>query len=268
MKTKTLIAGSLSALALLFVSSGNLAAQNDTTYIKREAPDTVKVIEKTTVVHDTVVAPQRVAEQPKEEEVPLRWGEFGLRFFPTVTYLSFNTAAGDVVKGEATLNYGYGAMLGFNFTRHFGIMAEADYLGIEQKYKDQALDRVVHLNYINVPVMLQFNTDKKAPVNLNLVAGPQFGINVGSDVSASGDENAGTVQATVAAKGGDVGIAYGAGLEIALNHQHTFRIDLGFRGMYGLVDISSDEVAPNTYNVLVHASRSAYGGYIGIALAW
>jgi hypothetical protein len=173
-----------------------------------------------------------------------------------------------VVQGEAVANYGYGAMLGLNFSRHVGIMAEVDYLDISQKYKDQELEKQVHINYLNIPVMLSLNTDKSKLVNLNVVVGPQFGVNVGSSVNSSSNSNTTTTQATLAVKQGDIGIAYGAGFEFALTRSHALRIDLGFRGMYGLVDISGDNTGPNTYNVLVHASRKSYGGYIGLAFAF
>ena len=268
MKKKTQILASLFTAGLAL--AGSLQAQVDTV---STTTDTVRVIEKTTVVRDPVVAPPADVTPParetdNREDAPLRHGEAGLRFFPTFTALSFQSADGEVVRGTATLNYGYGVMIGANFSPHFGLMAEVDYLGINQRYKDKELEHQVTLNYLNIPVMLQFNTNKAKPINLNVVVGPQFGINLGADVDTYGNSNSGTVQATIAAKGGDVGIAYGAGFEFALNREHTIRLDLGFRGMYGLVDIRGDEVGPNTYNVLVSASRSSYGGYLGLAFAW
>ncbi len=251
--------------ALVLALAGCLNAQNDTTTV---VTDTVKVIERTRVVHDTIIKPQTPAPVTKEEEPQLRHGEFGLRFLPTFTSLSFNTSEGGTVQGTATMNYGYGIMLGANFSKNFGIVGEVDYLEISQKYKDQNLDRQVHINYVNIPLMLSFNTDKTRPVNFNLVVGPQFGINVGSRMDATNTGNGTTAQATLAVKQGDVGIAYGGGLEFALNRMHTFRLDLGFRGMYGLVDISGSNPSPDTYNVLVNASRKSYGGYAGLTFCW
>lgn len=256
--------------ALVLALAGSLNAQNDTT---RVITDTVKVIERTKVIHDTIVRqeivrPQTPAPVTKEEEPKLRRGEFGLRFMPTFTSLNFNTSEGGTVQGAATISYGYGVMLGANFSKNFGIVAEVNYLGISQKYKDQNLDREVNINYVNIPVMLSFNTDKTRPVNLNLVVGPQFGLNVGSSMSGTDNGNSSTVQATLAVKQGDVGIAYGGGLEFALNRMHTIRLDLGFRGMYGLVDISGGSTGPDTYNVLVNASRKSYGGYAGLTFCW
>jgi hypothetical protein len=121
---------------------------------------------------------------------------------------------------------------------------------------------------VNIPVMLSFNTDKTLPVNLNFVVGPQFGINVGSSIQSSGNANADTLRAVVAVKQGDVGAAYGAGLEFALNKAHTLRLDLGFRGFYGFVDMRADQTSPDSYNILVRASRKTYAGYLGLTFCF
>jgi len=274
MKTRTKINISIGLFFIAFLITNSLNAQPDTlrtqidsVYIPSDSSrlDTLKVLERTTVLKDHMYDNGNGKEDP---EGPLRRGEFGLRFLPTFTSLSFNTSEGGVVEGSGDLNYGYGVMFGLNFSKNVGLMAEIDYLDISQKYKDRELERQVHLNYLNIPVLLSLNTNKTKPVNLNVVIGPQFGINVGSSVSATDNANGNTVNATLAVKEGDVGIAYGAGFEFALNRRHTFRLDLGFRGMYGLVDISSDVTGPNTYNVLIHASRRSYGGYLGLTLAF
>ncbi len=41
-------------------------------------------------------------------------------------------------------------------------------------------------------MMLSLNTNKMARVNVNAVIGPQFGINVGSDISSSGSSRTAT----------------------------------------------------------------------------
>lgn len=192
--------------------------------------------------------------------------ELGLRYLPTFSSLTVRTYDGNVIQGEATMSHGYGFMLGINFTRMVGIQAEVNYLKISQKYKDRNLDRVVDVNYLNIPVLLSLNTDKSRMVNWNVVVGPQFGINVGAETSSNGSVSTDTIRAIVAVKQGDVGVAYGTGLEFMLNKMRTFRIDLGFRGFYGLVDMnaSASNTDPNTYNVLVKASRKTYGAYLGV----
>jgi hypothetical protein len=218
--------------------------------------DTVRVKE-TTVVHD----------DHHDDDAGFLRGEVGLRYMPTFNRISVRNYNNEVVSGSLSMSHGWGAMVGFNFTRHIGIMGEIDYLQVNQKWKDKNLDRVVELSYINFPIMLQFNTDKMAPVNVNFVVGPQFGLNIGSSVRTTGSADADVVQATVAAKKGDAGAAYGVGLEFGLNKEHSLRLDVGFRGYLGFLDISGGQTNnnPDTYNVLLKAGRTSYAGYLGLA---
>lgn len=247
-----------------------------------QVPDTVKVIKETQVVRDTVRetkvirdtvvknndVPQNSPEEKKYEKPPLRHGEFGVRYMPTFSSMALRTYNGDVVQGDLTMSHGVGVMLGLNFTKNVGLQAEVNYLEVTQKYKDRNLDRQVDVAYLNVPVLLSVNTDKTRIVNLNFVAGPQFGFNVGSSIKTSGteSENTETLRAVVGASGTDIGLAYGTGLEIALNKAHTFRLDLGYRGFYGIVDGKADQSSnnPDTYNVLVKASRKSHAAYLGL----
>ena len=237
--------------------------------IRTNAQDTVSTT-TTTVTHTTNVDDQNKnnTDQKKNENPPLRVVELGVRYMPTFTQLTFNTSNGETVKGTATVSNGYGVLLGINFSKNIGIVGEVNYNEIMQKYKDMSLEREVDIQYLNIPVMLSINTDKTLPVNLNLVAGPQFGLNVGSSVKGSSSENTDTVHAVLALKQGDIGLAYGAGLEFALNKMHTIRLDLGFRGMYGFVDMSTTPAGNNTYNILVKGSRKTYAGYGGITFCF
>jgi opacity protein-like surface antigen len=254
------------ALSALLFSSVN--AQTDTVRIK----ETTK---ETTIIHDTVQQPQPVViqnptpvqnEEPEEKRPDLRRGEFGIRYMPTFSSLALRTYNGDVIDGELTMSHGYGVMFGLNFSKNIGIQAEVNYNETSQKYKDRGLERQVSVSYLNIPVLLSLNTDKTMPVNLNIVAGPQFGLNVGSSIKTTGTATGDTLKAVVGVKEGDVGFAYGAGLEFALNRAHTLRLDLGFRGFYGFVDMSASNTSnnPDTYNILVKASRKTYAGYLGL----
>lgn len=228
--------------------------------------DTVK---DTKYVHDTIVknnAVQNNNEDKKPERPPLRRGEFGIRYMPTFSSMSLRTSNGEVIQGDFTMSHGYGVMLGVNFSKNVGLQAEVNYLDVTQKYKDRNLERQVDVAYLNVPVLLSLNTDKSRIVNLNFVAGPQFGFNVGSSIKTNGNGETETVNAVVGASGTDIGLAYGTGLEIALNKAHTFRLDLGYRGFYGIVDGRADQTSsnPDTYNVLVRASRRSHAAYLGL----
>ncbi|MBC7695363.1 MAG: PorT family protein [Burkholderiales bacterium] len=267
MKTKTKIGTIIAFASLLSIS------------VKAQEPDTVKIIKETQIVHDTVFKqvqappPPQTNEPvapPATERAPLRRGEFGVRYMPTFASLALKNSNGDVVQGELTMSHGYGLMLAGNLSKNVGIQAEISYLDISQKYKDRNLDRQVNVSYLNIPILLSLNTDKTRIVNLNFVAGPQFGVNLGSSIKTSGNEETETLRATVGASGSDIGAAYGTGLEIALNRMHTFRLDFGYRGFYGIVDGNADQSSknPDTYNVLVKASRQTHAGYVGLTLCF
>jgi hypothetical protein len=263
MKTKHIL-----CMLLVPGLSWNIYAQQDSVKTVHETTKTEHTEVRTSTTSTSPALPAAGANKTADPDADtFHRGEFGLRFMPTFSSLALNTYNGDVVQGEVTLSYGYGVMMGFNFNKHVGLQAEVNYNEISQKYKDQNLEREIHISYLNIPVMVSLNTDKSKWVNLNLVAGPQFGINVGSSMKTnSGNNNTDTLHAVLAVKHGDIGLAYGAGLEFALNASHTLRFDLGFRGVYGLVDMDANQSSSsqNTYNVLIRASRKSYAGYAGL----
>lgn len=190
----------------------------------------------------------------------LRIVELGFHYMPTFYSLDFNSESGDVIEGSVTMAHGFGGMLALNFSPHVGVQAEVDYYQATQKYKDQSISNEVKIKYLDIPVMLSLNTNKTARLNLNAVVGPQFGINVGSDISSSG--STGSASATVAAKKGDIGAAFGAGLEFALDEGHNVRLDLGYRGFYGFVKMDADQTDSDSYNVVVSANRKTNAAYV------
>jgi len=256
----------LLALSIPLFSTMSYSQVPDTVRLKEAmTPDTEKV-EETTEIQETKPAP--VYEEPKDDKADMKRFEFGLRYMPTFSSLALRSASGDNIDGSLTLSHGFGVMLGINFSKNIGLQGEVNYNSINQKYTDRNLERQVDVSYLNLPVLLSINTDKSAPVNLNLVVGPQFGLNIGSSVKTTGSSTTETVKATIAVKEGDVGAAYGAGLEFMLNPSHTIRLDLGFRGYYGFVDMDAENTSPDTYNVLIRASRKTYAGYAGLTFCF
>jgi hypothetical protein len=216
----------------------------------------------------SLAAPAQTTTTTTTEESPdFHRVEFGFRFMPTVSAFKMKTSDGGVVQGQATLGYGIGGMLAFNITNHVGIQAEIIYNSLSQKYKDQDMERTIHVKYVNFPLLLSLNTGKSRPVNLNFVVGPQLGYNIGSRVETSGSSGQDTMQATVVLKKGDVGFAYGAGLEFALNETRTIRLDIGFRGVLGFLDISQPAKAPNSrsFNTIDHNNIKTYSAFAGLA---
>lgn len=189
-------------------------------------------------------------------------GEFGVRFMPTVSNLEVQTSSGGQISTDGTLGFGAGIFLGFNFTDHVGVQGEAIYSTLNQKYKEDDVEKEIKLEYINVPLLFSYNTGKLNPVNFNVVLGPQIGISVGSELGGSTDENA-----VLSVKKGDLGFAYGAGFDFGLNAAKTFRLGIGFRGVYGLVDISdnSNNLESGSYYVLDKAHVKTYSAYLGVS---
>jgi hypothetical protein len=214
-------------------------------------------------LYASTISNKKLSDDSSKEE--LRHLEFGLRYMPTFSSIDVHAHDGRVINGSVTMSQGFGIMTALNLTKHLGVQAEVNYYQITQKYADRTFNNDLTINYLNIPVLLSLNTNKEARVNFNIVAGPQFGFNLGSKFTSSGTDPQDSTKAVVALRKGDVGVAYGAGFEFALNQSHTFRLDVGYRGFYGLVNMDATTSQSGTYNVIVSTSRKTYGGYLGLA---
>ncbi len=193
--------------------------------------------------------------------------EIGFRFMPTFSSLNLKTSSGGNVTGKATLGYGVGAVLGFFFTEHVGVQGEIIYSTITQKYTEVERENTVNLKYINIPLLLSLNTGITSRVNLNAVIGPQIGLNVGSSVSTQGAEGTSYTQAIVSVKKSDLGFAYGAGLDFSLNPSNNIRLGVGYRGVYGLFDISNNNktAESNSFYVVDKTHIKTNSLYLGLS---
>jgi opacity protein-like surface antigen len=196
--------------------------------------------------------------------------EIGARFMPTFSSFQMQTSAGNMVKGSAVLGYGFEALLGYNFNTHIELQAEVIYSNISRKYTELDVERKVNLRYVNIPLLFSINSGKFKPVNLNIVLGPQVGIMVGSTIYTSGSTNTDTPQAVLSVRKSDLGFAYGAGLDFGINHSGTFRVGVGFRGVYGLIDISNNSPTStnDSYYVLGRAHIQTYSIYSGLSFVF
>lgn len=224
---------------------------------KAKGQDTVKVQE----TRETPVAVTNTTESTE-----LKRGEFGIRYMPTFIKIDVRDSKGEAVPGTVSFQHGFGIMLGFNITEHVGLQGEINYLQISQKYKDVTLNREVTIRYINVPLLLSLNTNKSGQFNLNFVAGPEFGFNTGYDVKSDGSSGSDSINAVVVLKKSNVGLAYGAGFEFALNKSHTLRFDLGYRGFYNFVDVAGTGNSFDNYNVVVKIPRNRNSLYAGFTI--
>lgn len=190
--------------------------------------------------------------------------ELGLRFMPTLSSFEMKNSAGSVISAKGVLGFGIGGTLGYNFSKNIGVQGEIIYNSISQKYTENNTEHKVNLKYVNIPLLLSLNTGRYKAINLNIAAGPQIGISAGSSIFTSGPNNN---QPILAVKKGDLGLAYGGGLDFAVAGMQNFRLGLGFRGVLGLVDISdnSASLTNNNYYILGKAHVKTYSGYVGIS---
>jgi opacity protein-like surface antigen len=189
----------------------------------------------------------------------------GARFMPTFSDFQLKQVNGDLVETKAVLGYGFGGLLGINLSNHFALQGEVLYSALAQNYLDNFnQEHRVNLDYLNIPLLVVLNTNSSSAVNLNLTAGPQFGILLGSKFESTGTAEGDTVTAVLGAKAADFGIAYGAGIDFSLGPVVT--LDLGYRGVIGLVDISdqSQSITTDQFYILDRSHVMTYAAYAGL----
>lgn len=223
--------------------------------------DTVKTVTTTTTTKN-----DETDDNAYSNELPRVY--IGARYMPTFTRFNVRTVDNGVAETSFTMGYGAGGYWGFNLSKNMAFQAEVVYSQLSQQYRDQNLKRRIDLDYLYVPLLIVLNTDITKSVNLNVTAGPQFGINMGSNIDSGGGSGSDTLTAVIAVKATDFGIAYGAGLDFRLSS--VVSVDLGFRGMKGLVDISDESAttATDQYYILHRSRVSTYAAYVGLKLSF
>jgi opacity protein-like surface antigen len=206
-------------------------------------------------------------DSPKDQSDCLP-GYIGFRFLPTFTDFNIKQQNNGNVKGTFVMGYGFGGVIGYHFTPYFGLQGEVLYSVLAQEFTSGEKKHRLDMSYINIPIMAALSTNSCKGVSLNIVAGPQFGINTGSKVKTEGGDGVDTVQAVVAVKPADFGFAYGAGLDFRLSQ--SIILGIGFRGVYGLVDISdnSKSTTTNQYYIVDRSHVNTYAGYAGLSFAF
>jgi opacity protein-like surface antigen len=192
--------------------------------------------------------------------------EIGARLMPVFSDFNFVSSSGGTIKGQTTLGMGYGAFLGVNLSKHVGIQGEVIYNSLSQKYNEPGRNREINVRYLNIPILLSLNTGKTSVVNVNVVAGPQFGVNQSSRLNTDSDDGVTTAQGVLSIKKNDFGFAYGAGIDFGL--PRLLRLDFGFRGVLGMIDISdnSEPLVPGSYYILDRTHTKTYSVYAGLSV--
>jgi hypothetical protein len=203
-------------------------------------------------------------ERPAKPREYYRW-ELGIHLMPVFSSFSMATSSGVQVEEKQILGYGFGLVKGINFNPNLGARLEIIYTTFSHQYFAEGKTKNMHVNYANVPIMASINTDRRRKINVNLVLGPQIGINAGSSIE-NADGSSDTLQSTWNVNHGRLGVAYGAGIEMKVGNSEHFRIDVGFRGTTGFMEIA-DNSTPSTrsynqnYVVRLH-THALYSGVI------
>jgi len=241
------------------------SAQEDENKVKSSTTTTTTVTQETQV-NDNQAKP---AEQPQGEESSSEWKGFHIGAVAQATFTDVKIdGANGTVNTSYVVGYGGGAFIGYFFTKNVEVRVEALYSSLAQEIEENSIKRKLELSYVNFPLLLALHTGYDKPVSLNVTFGPQAGINTGSSLEGSGSEGIDTVQASINVKPADLGIAYGAGLDFGLGPERLVHLNVGFRGVYGLVDISenSNNTTTNNYYIIDRAHLKTYSGYAGVSV--
>jgi len=223
----------------------------------------------TTTTEQSTQTPATPTEQEPAKKEDSEWKGFhiGAVVQGTFTDLKVDGSNG-TVNTSYVVGYGGGGYIGYFFSSHTELRVEMLYSSLAQELTENDVKRQLNLSYLNFPLLFALHTGYDKAVSFNITAGPQIGINLGSELEGSGSDGIDTVQATVNVKPADIGIAYGAGLDFGFGAERLIHLNVGFRGVYGLVDISdeSKNTTTDNYYILDRASLKTYSGYAGISV--
>lgn len=187
-------------------------------------------------------------------------------------YTVWNTKTPDDMKqyGEPKPGFGISFLFSKIMNRYIniqtGIMYHEMSYGLPiEKHKDYQL----HLTNLQIPLLAVFNTDKFCCINYSIFVGPQFTYNLSSSYIPPESALAlrDTTHVILSVSPGDIGIAYGAGGDIAINKAKTMRIDIGYRGSLGFTDRSGNLEEANQVNIIPQRTTiNTFGGYLGFKM--
>lgn len=182
---------------------------------------------------------------------------FGVKIHTGIANISNIKSDVDSVKLnlKSVLGLGFGVTVGVNAGNHLGLQGEILYSkqGQKTEYEWNNIDSSVtyYNHYVQVPLLAKISTSSAKPLSFNFVAGPQFGILLGTQVKPVVNGNSVKASTKPKFKTADVGIAFGPGLEFGKIIHLTF----GFRFAFGLTDTGIDPT-----DVTKNSTKSVYAG--------
>lgn len=204
-----------------------------------------------------------------DDSYPQAGFHFGIRFQPQITWIKSSAYDANSLKVNSSYGTGYAASLAYFFSNHFDVQLEAMYSSLEQKYHDRYdASRSIKLDYIHIPFLFALHTNYGKAFSFNVAVGPQLGLLTGS--KSSGDYSASDTSHTTAilsAKPLDIGLAYGAGIDMGMGESRHVHLNIGLRGVKGLTTIenlNNGTLAKNQYYILDNSYANSIGAYIGL----
>ncbi|MDQ3051497.1 MAG: PorT family protein [Bacteroidota bacterium] len=221
----------------------------------------------TATVAPTAPAPVEVKVQDSDESSEWRGFHVGGLVQATFSDIDVDGANG-ALKTSYVVGYGGGGFIGYFFNRHAELRLAILYSSLAQEIIEDDIKRELKLSYVNIPLLFALHTGYNKPVSFHIAAGPQVGINTGSSLDGDGSSGVDTIQAKIELKAADIGFAYGAGFDFGFGPKRLIHLNIGFRGVYGIVDISDNSGTTTTdnYYIFDRAILKTYSGYAGLSV--
>jgi hypothetical protein len=155
---------------------------------------------------------------------------FGLKGGLNISDLKFKVPSGNVEPEHSTaLGVHAGFLAHMHLSKNIGLQPELLYSGQGMELTTGSSTFDVKLNYLNLPVMIQYMFDN----GFRVEAGPQFGLLLNAKIQ----DNTGTTSITKNYKKGDVGLGFG------LNYLTYSGFGIGGSYNLGLGNINKTEGA-------------------------
>ena len=120
--------------------------------------------------------------------------------------------------------------------------------------KDEASNSQVHLNYVEVPVLLRVFFNRDGAIRPNIFGGPSFGFLTGVKGKLDGGDYENVPDYKASYNNFDLGLGIGLGLNFRIAEEMYFIVDT--RYTYGLSDIAKSSANVNNQAVAFSAGLS------------
>ncbi len=170
----------------------------------------------------------------------------GLKVGANFANMKFDSDFGGI-SFDARTSFHFGGYLNLGVSETFSIQPELLYNSVGAKIDDNALKT----NYLSIPIMIQYNP---VPV-FNIHAGPQ----VGFLLSAKADDGDESVDVKDQYKGLDLGLGFGAGVNLPMGLGITARYVLGLANIMDDGDLDAGDVTVKNTAFQVSVSYKLFG---------